>query len=358
MWLCAIAAATGGAAIVHARFPWVPHVYVLALVLSPFAVWRAARWSTASPRVRWSTTAAASALLVALLPLPWMQAALDDPPGNAWRLDGRLTINDMTVDPPGKWYWLTVGRPPILAEVVFGWLTPGDDDEPVALTGGRQAARPSVSEPAAAAVGFAAAGWPIDFGVLVEVSEPMAEWLPPRAVVTTLNGVNVTSRSVFEKLVVGLKEHNTFTTTGGKSFAFDGSVLPYGRVDVIDRPVGGLDVAVGGPLATTPIGSWYRDLALGSSHGLMVALMSYTWASGEDLAAGRSIAGTGRIRGDGVVGRIGGLRAKAEAAREIGADVLLFPALQTDDLAGFDPGGMQLLPVDSLEEAVAALRAG
>lgn len=357
MWWCAIAAATGGAAIVHHRFPWVPVPYVLALVLSPFALWRFARWSSGSPRVRWSGTAASLAILVALLPLPWMQAALDDPPGNAWRLDGRLTINGVQVDPPGDWYWLTVGRPPIVAEVVAGWLIPGGH-EPTTMTGGRHAARPSVSEPAAAAVGLAAAGWAIDFGVLVEVSEPMADWLPAQAVLTTLNGVDVTSRTVFEQLIVALNDRNTFTTALGASFDFEGAALPYGRVDVIDRPVGGLDVAVGGPLAKTPIGAWYRDLALGSSHGLMVALMSYTYASGEDLAAGRTVAGTGRIRGDGAVGRIGGLRAKAEAAREVGADVLVFPALQADDLRGFAPGEMELIPVDSLEEAVTALRHG
>jgi PDZ domain-containing protein len=88
----------------------------------------------------------------------------------------------------------------------------------------------------------------------------------------------------------------------------------------------------------------------------MVALVSYAHASGEDLARGRAVAGTGRIRGDGVVGRIGGLWAKATAARDVGADVLLFPALQAEDLDGFDPGPMRLVPVVSLTEAVAALR--
>lgn len=294
-------------------------------------------------------------LFVALLPVPWMQARLDEPPGNAWRLDGRLSINGVRVDPPGAWYWLTVGRPPVVAEVVAGWIAPGGDD-PTSLAGGRQSARPSVSEPAAAAVGLAAAGWPIDFDVLVELSEPVVEWLPTRAVLTTLNDVDVSSRAVLDDLLARLDDHNTFTTAVGARFEFAGGRLPYGRIDVIDRPVTRLDVAVGGALATTPIGSWYRDLALGSSHGLMVALVSYAYASGADLAAGRAIAGTGRIRGDGVVGRIGGLRAKAAAARDIGADVLLFPALQADDLAEFDPAGMTLIPVASLADAITALR--
>jgi len=87
----------------------------------------------------------------------------------------------------------------------------------------------------------------------------------------------------------------------------------------------------------------------------MVALMTYADASGRDLAGGLTVAGTGGIRSDGSVSRIGGLRAKAEAAREVGADVLLFPAEQAAVLAGFDPGTMHLLPVSTLDEAIAAL---
>ena len=357
-WVVAGALATVAAAAVRRRFPWVPPLYVATLVLLPYVGWRAWRWRGAG-RVRRALGATAVVLaLVALCPVPWLQAATADPPGNAWRLDGRLSIDGVEVDPPGAWYWLTVGRPPLVAELVAGWLGGADDGEPTNMTDGRRAQRPSVAEPAAAAVGLAAAGWPIDFGVMVELSEPMADRLPARAVLASLNGVDVTSRAVFDGLVGGLAAHNAFTTQGGERIEFDGAVLPYGRVDVVDRPAGPLDVRVGGPLADTPIGAWYRELALGSSHGLMVALVSYAYASGEDLAQGRSVAGTGRIRGDGVVGRIGGLWAKATAAREVGADVLLFPALQAEDLDGFDPGPMRLVPVASLAEAVAALRGG
>ena len=76
---------------------------------------------------------------------------------------------------------------------------------------------------------------------------------------------------------------------------------------------------------------------------------------GRDLARGRSIAGTGGIRGDGSVDRIGGLRAKAAAARDAGADVLLYPAEQSRVLDGFAAGSMRLLPVASLDDAITAL---
>jgi PDZ domain-containing protein len=87
----------------------------------------------------------------------------------------------------------------------------------------------------------------------------------------------------------------------------------------------------------------------------MVALVTYADASGDDLGRGRTIAGTGTIRSDGTVGRILGVRAKATAARAVGADVLLFPAQLADQLAGFDARGMQLLPVRTLDEAIVAL---
>ena len=49
--------------------------------------------------------------------------------------------------------------------------------------------------------------------------------------------------------------------------------------------------------------------------------------------------------------------AKATAARDVGADVMLFPAAQAEQLAGFDAGSMRLMPVASLDEAIAVLHA-
>jgi PDZ domain-containing protein len=86
--------------------------------------------------------------------------------------------------------------------------------------------------------------------------------------------------------------------------------------------------------------------------------MSYGYASGEDLVVGRAVAGTGKISGDGEVGSIGGLLAKATAARRVGADLLLLPAGQRATLNGFEPQPMQLSPVASLDEAIDALSRG
>jgi hypothetical protein len=342
------------ALLVHRRFPWIPLPYLVALIALPAGAWRLARWRTAPRSLRWAGATVAVLSFVALCPVPWMKAQLDDPPGSAWRLDGRLVINGETVDPPGSWYWLTAGRPPVVAEVVRGWLSAGDD-APTSMHDGRRALRPAVTEPAAAAVGLRRADWPISLGVAVEVGSPTRDDLPSTAVVAAVNGVAVTSRAGWDRAIDGLEQRNTLTLAGGEHYEFAGPRLPFRRVDVIDVPSDDLDVAVGGRLARTWPGSWFRDLALGSSHGLMVALVSYAYGSGDDLADGRAIAGTGTIRGDGSVGSIGGLRAKATAAREIGADVLLFPAHQAAQLDGFEPGVMRLLPVTSLDEAIEAL---
>ena len=341
--------------LVHRRFEWVPLPYLLVLVALPAVGYGAAVRRAAPRSVRWLVPAAAVLAFVALLPVPWMIADVDDPPGNAWRLDGRVSINGDRLDPSGDWYWLTVGRPPIIAELVRGWVTGGPAERPISMVAGRRSTRPAFSEPAAAAVGLRRAGWALRTRIIVEVSEPLDEVLPARAVLAQVNGMGLTTREEWNSVLEHLHEVNTVELEGGDTFQFRGAAMPFRRVDVIELPVEELDVLVGGALATTLPGSWYRNLSLGSSHGLMVALVAYVYGSDDQLARGRTIAGTGTMLADGTVGAIGGLAAKATAARDIGADVLLFPAQQAELLAGFDAGSMRLMPVVSLEDAIATL---
>lgn len=347
------AGAVIGAWLLHRRLPWIPLPYLAAVLVLPPVAWRVARMRALRRPWRVAGALVASATFIALIPVPWLKADLADPPGSAWRLDGRLAIDGEVIDPPGTWYWLTVGRPPIVAEVAWSWLR--SEPAPASMLGGRRAQRPNVVEPAAAAVGLRRAGRAIELGLLVEASDPQLDGLPSRVVLAALNGTPLSSREVWDHVLGDLREHNTFTTAGGDLYEFVGAQLPFGRIDVIESPTDSLDVAVGGRLARSLPGAWYRDLSLGASHGLMVALVTYAAESGEDLAQGRSIAGTGTIRSNGTVGRIIGLRAKATAARDIGADVLLFPAELADQLAGFDAGAMRLLPVRTLDEAIEAL---
>jgi hypothetical protein len=160
-----------GTIAVHQRLPWIPIAYLATLTASPFVGWLVMRRTAWRRRWRWSAEVAIDMTFVALLPVPWMRLELDHPPGTAWRLDGNLMINGVTVDPPAAWYWLTAGRPPIVAEVAVGWLG-GHDAGATTMLGGRRAHRPAVAKPAAAAVGLRRAGWP----VRVEATSRVEPW--------------------------------------------------------------------------------------------------------------------------------------------------------------------------------------
>jgi hypothetical protein len=291
-------------------------------------------------------------VLLALLPAPWLHHVGDDPPGFAWRLNGRLHVDGQTVDPPGRWSWLTVGRPPLLGELAWGRLQgdpPGRD-----LREGPAANRPQYSDPSAAAVGLNAAGSDLPLTILVEASGATEPGLPDPAVITRLNGIDLTDRASFELAMERGGPSTWFRTEEHALHRGNGPDLPYLRVRVTDVAPPGLDARIGSDHRAL---RWWRNLSVGSSHGVIVALTVYADASGHDLARGRHIAGTGRIAGDGTVGRIGGLAAKARAARRAGADVLVFPGSQAGELADFDPGSMQLVGVGTLAEAIAALAA-
>ncbi len=236
------------------------------------------------PRRRRSTrrVAITSAVVavVALLPVPWRLQLGEDPLALAWDLDGRLEVDGELLDPPGTWSWLTVGRPPLVGEVVVDVLDGGEmsswdirDGDPSSL--------PAMVEPVAAAVGLREAG--------------------------------------------------------------------------IDVTPGEVDAVLFGNLPdVAPIDWARRHLALGPSHGLMVGLT--TWAAARQVALeGVHVAGTGGLQPDGSVTPVGGLEAKARAARDDGADVLFFPRSQASELDGFAAGTMRLVGVDDVSEAVATL---
>ena len=350
-------AALLAALLVHDRFPWVPWWYLGIVVGVPAA----GRWAfrrAAGRRVRAATASTVLSVLVLASPVPWQVATGDDPPGNAWRLDGRITIDGRTVDPEGDWYWLTVGRPATVAEVLLARVARSADERPTSMRSGPLRQRARWSEPAAAAIGLARGGWGIETRWELHAAGPRVDGLPVDVVVMAIDGAPPArpTRGGRPVPVLAAGRH-TMTTSSGASLEFDGRALPYERVEWLLVPADDVEVVVGGWLASTPAGRWYRNLSSGASHGLMVALVAYTHASGDELGRGLSIAGTGTIRADGSVGRVRGLPAKAEAARDAGVDVFLYPAGQEGELDRLTPGGMQTFAVHDLDGAIAALRA-
>lgn len=103
----------------------------------------------------------------------------------------------------------------------------------------------------------------------------------------------------------------------------------------------------------------------GPSAGLMFSLEILNQLTEEDLTKGYVIAGTGMIDENGNVGRIGGIEHKVVAADEAGAEFFFAPR----DAYSSDPNAtvakqraeeigssMQVIPVDTLQEALQYLR--
>jgi hypothetical protein len=270
--------------------------------------------------------------------------------GMAWQLDGRLEVNGALLDPPGDWTWVTAGRPPLVAELLFQGHGPQRN-----LRAAPAASKPVFSEPLAAAVGLHEAGYEIEFRVMVQAFGATQPGLPDPAQIVELSGISLDNLAAWQEAKALAPPQTEFRTVGGDYFVSAGSGLPYERVSVSELAPPTVVAAIGGRLATIPPLSMFRSLALGRSHGLLVALATYAGSIDEDLAKGRHIAATGGVRSDGTVTRIGGLAVKARAAMRVGVDVFFFPAEQAGDLSAFDQGSMTLVPVGSLSEAITFL---
>lgn len=92
----------------------------------------------------------------------------------------------------------------------------------------------------------------------------------------------------------------------------------------------------------------------GPSAGLMFSLGVYDELTEGALPGGKQIAGTGTIDAQGTVGAIGGIRQKMVGARDAGADYFLAPGANCEDVAGNVPDGLQVVRVDTFDQALEA----
>ena len=93
----------------------------------------------------------------------------------------------------------------------------------------------------------------------------------------------------------------------------------------------------------------------GPSAGMMFALGVIERLTQGGITGGMTIAGTGTITDDGVVGKIGGIQMKIKGARNAGATVFLVPADNCREARTGAPKGIQLVKVDKLSTALSAL---
>jgi Lon-like protease len=94
----------------------------------------------------------------------------------------------------------------------------------------------------------------------------------------------------------------------------------------------------------------------GPSAGLMFALGIIDRLEPAQLTDGKTIAGTGEIGLDGTVSPIGGIQQKLVGARKAGATVFLVPADNCNEAKKAIPGGLRLVKVENLSQAVTALQ--
>ncbi|WP_353810332.1 YlbL family protein [Agromyces sp. SYSU T00194] len=93
----------------------------------------------------------------------------------------------------------------------------------------------------------------------------------------------------------------------------------------------------------------------GPSAGLMFALGIIDKLTPDAMTGGERIAGTGTIDSAGNVGPIGGIRQKMHGAVGAGADWMLAPASNCDEVVGNIPSGLEVFAVQTLDDAIDAI---
>lgn len=101
------------------------------------------------------------------------------------------------------------------------------------------------------------------------------------------------------------------------------------------------------PTAETRIG--------GPSAGLMIALGAYSAASGDVIADGRIVAGSGTMDLTGKVGRVDGIVAKVRGAVLADAEIFLVPESLAEQARAVAPQDLEVIGVTTLQEGIDAL---
>lgn len=123
-----------------------------------------------------------------------------------------------------------------------------------------------------------------------------------------------------------------------------------------DRDYGFLGIAVrDAPWAPFTIDFNLANIG-GPSAGLMFSLAVIDKLTTGDVNGGKFVAGTGSITADGTVGPIGGIVHKMSSAQDAGAEIFLVPAENCDEARTVHAASMELVKVDTLPQAVDALK--
>lgn len=94
----------------------------------------------------------------------------------------------------------------------------------------------------------------------------------------------------------------------------------------------------------------------GPSAGLAFTLQILDSLTEGDLANGNKVAITGTIELDGSVGEVGGIRQKAIAVRDAGADIFLVPFAEVGEITSIIGDKVRVIGVNSIKDAVETLK--
>lgn len=143
--------------------------------------------------------------------------------------------------------------------------------------------------------------------------------------------------------------------------AEDGAVEPV-KVELIassddaDRALIGVEARERTDIGDLPVDIDIDSGSIGGpSAGLALTLGIIDLMTPGELTGGRSVAATGTISFDGSVGAIGEVDQKAIAAERAGIDLFLVPTANRQDALDHVGGNMQVIGVDTLQEALDAL---
>ncbi|MEO7442023.1 MAG: PDZ domain-containing protein [Acidimicrobiales bacterium] len=294
-------------------------------------------------------------------------------PGSAVAVEDRLTLAGQSGEVSGDLLLLTVSLTrPSAFDALAAWLDDARDviprdeivpegvDEVEFLEAQRQLFRESGQ--VAAAVGLRAAG--LDVGVTgrgarvagVVPGGPSSAKLREGDVITAVDDVAVALASDLTPALAGRSAGDDVRLTVRRGSASLDVVVALGQVRGLDRPALGVAVETVGLDVRLPFAVDIDQGRIGGpSAGLMIALAVFDKADAGDLAAGRTIAGTGTIDIAGRVGPVGGVAQKVQAAKAAGATLLLAPAGEADAARRSAGGDLEVMEVATIDEAIRKL---
>ncbi len=306
----------------------------------------------------------------------WPTHTYAEQPGPVLELVDRVHIDGPTTPVHGAYYGLTVELQPLdlgqrLVHDITGnpsTIIPDSalhpSDEPNATYQAVEKTAYADAAQIAAAVAERTLGLNVAVttrGITVEdvlPDSPAAKVLNPGDLITAVNGAPLTTTSDFVEVVRHAARHpitlRVQSPTSGTSHPVTVTPVPTGghhipAIGVIVEPPT-VDVHLRYPVTDNAHG------VEGPSAGLMTGLTVYDELSPTDLAAGRTIAGTGTLDINGHVGDIGGIEAKARAAAAAGAQLFLAPADQAAAARRVLSTHIPVIGVTTFQEAIDALQ--